>query len=189
MYKSCTFVNNYCCIIYSSLREVYQLLFFSFPWTSHLEKGSAQMLRWLKLVPVSISVAFGKWYCLWLCSMLWSNFHSTRSENGCVISESISEDASHSDVCKSLIKDTEIQLSNLQMFKYITSNNCMKYSRTTLTLRCVQDFSVVNICEASCTQISAWIWLKPLSVSSTLRDSTVNLRTNPQVIGFATGSE
>lgn len=36
----------------SSLGEAYQLFFF--PWTSHLEKKSVQMLRWLKLVPVSI---------------------------------------------------------------------------------------------------------------------------------------
>lgn len=103
------------------------------------------------------------------------------------------------DVCKSLIKDTEIELSSLQMFKDLTSKNYEIHphhpdSRVCARFFCCAYFfpslpdnlgNNLFLCEASCAQI----WIKPLSASSTLLDTIVNLRTNPQVIGFATGSE
>lgn len=66
MYKAYSFVHNYSCIIYfhQPPRALTALFFFSFPRTSYLEKESTQMLKWLKFVPVSVLVAFGKLYCL-----------------------------------------------------------------------------------------------------------------------------
>lgn len=56
MYRACSFIYNYSCIIYSQKPQrpltASSFFFFTFPWANYLEKESTQMLKWLKLVPV-----------------------------------------------------------------------------------------------------------------------------------------